>query len=103
MVFLKGSPASDAGEDELIIVSSQEVSDALDRLKPGKAMDKDSIAGEHVIYAKEVLVEIVILNTCTNTFLYTPILEHLLKLCLWSVPAVYTALADRSSATNLLV
>ena len=57
MAVLEGSSTSDAGEDEWIIVSNQEVQDALDRLKPGKAMDKDSIAGEHLIYAKDVLVE----------------------------------------------
>ena len=57
MAVLEGSSTSDAGEDERTIVSNQEVQDALDRLKPGKAMDKDSIAGEHLIYAKDVLVE----------------------------------------------
>ena len=57
MVVLKGSPASDAGEDELMIASSQEVSDALDRLNLRRPWTKDSIAGEHVIYATEVLVE----------------------------------------------
>ena len=55
--------------DDTIIVNSNEVTDALNKLKGGKSSDLDGISAEHLIYFKERLVK-------TLCMFFTSLLVH---------------------------